>query len=519
MRVDSIKIYNPIFTSTKRSEQKTIIPISRPDSFEHAEVDFETKIKNCYSKMQKSMSVVTPQDIIIKANYVSKKTGVPLGDVYNTMGVLSQYSSYKSLKFLENSLYEHNINSIYLLPISLFDKNIPLSNVLAYICSKNLPYNNFKDALMIDSTMLKTVKNMNSGDKKLFKNYIKDNNLKLLYIENFENGNNFLNQKNNFENYTVEVLQKALNFQKKNGKSLDYNVRYFLNRDNYKHMKVLSYAGDIEVIKPNNNAYTPELIADNLNPIMPSFEEFKSVIKQISKGKQDVEKDVLKFLNKTLTVVSPQQYVKYFKDIHQKLLKYLDEQGRTMDDVYFVVPTINKSFTPANYVYTKANNIENPKYVFMDEDYYLKCDAVENLPDNSVAIVLDDCILSGMSMKDENFPYVELSDSLSKDKKIIFAPIVCLNLGKNMIENIAKSKNRDDKVIYGKLLPDFKMKSKNLTLVRDISTGANITTSVVFPYMGPDYNCDELVPLYEKFLFNKRAQKVCIGDINEFTLG
>ncbi len=41
-------------------------------------------------------------------------------------GVLSQYSSYKSLKFLENSLYEHNINSIYLLPISLFDKNIPL---------------------------------------------------------------------------------------------------------------------------------------------------------------------------------------------------------------------------------------------------------------------------------------------------------------------------------------------------------------------------------------------------------
>jgi len=63
------------------------------------------------------------------------------------------------------------------------------------------------------------------------------------------------------------------------------------------------------------------------------------------------------------------------------------------------------------------------------------------------------------------------------------------------------------------------MKSKYLTLVRDISTGANITTSVVFPYMGPDYNCDELVPLYEKFLFNKRAQKVCIGDINEFTLG
>lgn len=519
MRVGIIHAYKPIFTPVKSFREQRITFVGVPDTFKKSDFDFDKESDILYSKIQKSMGVLSPQDVVLKANYVSKKTGIPLDDVYNTMGILSQYSSYKSLKSIEDNLAQNEISSIRGLPLDLLKKDIPLSNVMAYISERNFSFNNYNDALMIDSKLLKAVKKMSKEDRKSFYNYINANKLKFLYIENFENSYNFLNQEKNFEDYTLDVLKKAKKFQKRNSKSLDYNVRYVLNGENYKDMKILSGGGHIEVIKPENKSYSPENIADNLNPIMPSKNEFKSLIEQISDNKSDVQKEILNFLNKTLTIITPKQYETYLQNMHTQLLEYLIKNGKTMDDVYFIVPSVDKSFVLANYVYNKVNHIENPKYLFLPKDYGLSSEAVEKLPKNAVAVVIDDCILSGLSMKGEIFPYIELVESLPKDKNIIFAPIVCLNLGKKVIESLAMSKDRDDKVIYGKLLPDLKMKSKNLTLVHNINTDTSITTSVLFPYMGPDFNCEELVPLYERFLYNKNAQKVCIGTINNFTYG
>lgn len=102
MRVSIIQACKPIFTSAKRTERNQ--PVTRPDSFEKSEFNFDNECKILYSKLEKSMGVVTPQDIIKQANRVSKKTGVPLDDVYDTMGILSQYSSYKSLGVIEDEL-------------------------------------------------------------------------------------------------------------------------------------------------------------------------------------------------------------------------------------------------------------------------------------------------------------------------------------------------------------------------------------------------------------------------------
>lgn len=264
---------------------------------------------------------------------------------------------------------------------------------------------------------------------------------------------------------------------------------------------------------------TPEKIADNLNPIMPSKEEFSDILNTVAGGNIDAQKDVIKFLNKTLTVVTPKKYAKYLKDIHKQLLNFLAEHGKTMDDVYFIIPSTSKSFMPANYMYTKANHIENPKYVYLSDDYELKAEDVEDLPDNAVAVVVDDCVLSGLSMKEEVFPYAELSRTLKKDKNVLFAPVISISIGKNEIENIIEKSGRDDKFIYGKLLPDSRMKSEYLSLVYDKFNNANLTTSVIFPYMGPDFNCDELHSLYAKFLYNEKAQKISAGEVNAFTLG
>ena len=46
-------------------------------------------------------------------------------------------------------------------------------------------------------------------------------------------------------------------------------------------------------------------------------------------------------------------------------------------------------------------------------------------------------------------------------------------------------------------------------------------TSTVLPYMGPDTNAEEFIPMYEQFLYNPNAQKPVsenIGDAYEFML-
>lgn len=87
MKIDAIQIFKPVFTSVKKTEQNQAV--SRPDSFEKSEFNFDNECKILYSKLEKSMGIVTPQDIIKQANRVSKKTGIPLDDVYDTMGLLS----------------------------------------------------------------------------------------------------------------------------------------------------------------------------------------------------------------------------------------------------------------------------------------------------------------------------------------------------------------------------------------------------------------------------------------------
>lgn len=508
--------YKPIFTSLKRTESKKL-PVTCPDFFEKAEFDFDKETDNYYSKLEKSMGILTPQDVVQQANNISRKTGVGLDDVYETMGVLSRFSSYSSLKFLENTLSDKGVESITFLPNEYLNKNIPLTNVISYIGSKNLNLQSGDKALMIDSNLLKTIENMNNRRRSTFRNYLEKNNIRLLYFENFENGYNFLNQEKSFEDFTVDVLNKAKKYQENNGKSLDYNVRYTLNGENYKKMKAFFGDRQIEIIKSDSTSI-PENIAENLNPIMPSKKLFKSLIKEISKDDVSAQSDILKFLNENMLVVTPRQYGEYARDLHKKLLKFLSQNGKTMDDVYFAIPSVTKSFMPANYVYTKINNIKSPKYVFMSKDYLNKVEDIVDLPDNAVVVVVDDCTLSGLSMKEEAFPYRELKYQLSKNKNIVFAPMVALGLGKKELQSVIDYSKRNDKFICGKLLPNNNMRSKNLTLIRDKHVNLPLTTSIIFPYMGPDFNCEELVPLYGKFLYNETAQKVPIGDILNFKM-
>ena len=250
MRVSIIQACKPIFTSAKRTERNQ--PVTRPDSFEKSEFNFDNECKILYSKLEKSMGVVTPQDIIKQANRVSKKTGVPLDDVYDTMGILSQYSSYKSLGVIEDELKKRDIKAINSLGLYYKKNNcgtpLCLTNVLQYISLKNFGFKSDynckesdKKALFIDNNLIDIALNDDE--------FYTGRNNELFYIENFENGYNFLNQDMSFEDFTIDFIEKVKTLKNYTGKDFKYNVRYALNGRVMENIDAVSGKGHIHVIK------------------------------------------------------------------------------------------------------------------------------------------------------------------------------------------------------------------------------------------------------------------------------
>lgn len=513
MRLNSISIYRPSFTSIERSKRTPMT--SRPDCFVKSEFDYDKETKIMYDKLQKSMGIVTPKDIVISANKIFRKTGVPLDDVYKTMGLLSQYSSYKSLSGINKELKKDGVQVVNDLSKYYGDESeIPvyLTNILDYLLTKNYNYkSNYgniaqdKKALFVDSKLIETVQ----IDKCFYKGKKTD----YYYIENFENGYNFLNQSKSFEDYTTEIIEKAKRLKSYTHKSFNYNVKFLLNGYVYSNTDALSVLDNIHIIS-KENICTPEKIADNLNPIIPSYKTFKKTLDNIAKthavSQIDGEKYVIESLSSMFEPITPKQLSNYLQELHTKIEKYLKSRNRDLNKVYYIVPSRNKSFALINYQYKNANKIDDLQTFVMTRnsifDGGLKVDTFNK---GTTFVVIDDYLLSGLSMLNEQFPYdilVERSSSFKrKDMEVIFAPVFATENGLKRIDKYMKMTHRDDKdcIIPARILPQVVVDDSKMPVVRSNT----YLTSSVMPYMGPDSNAEEFVPLYQCFLCSPKAQK------------
>lgn len=518
MRVGIIQAYKPIFTSAKRTERNQ--PVTRPDSFEKSEFNFDNECKILYSKLEKSMGIVTPQDIIKQANRVSKKTGVPLDDVYDTMGLLSQYSSYKSLGVIEDELKKRDIKAINSLGLYYKENNcgtpLCLTNVLQYISLKNFGFKSEynckesdKKALFIDNNLI----DIALGDDEFYTG----RNNELFYIENFENGYNFLNQNMSFEDFTIDIIEKAKTLESYTGKNFKYNVRYALNGRVMENIDAVSGGGHIHVIKQKNIA-TPEKIADNLNPIIPDYETFHEILNKISieyfNSKLYGEKYVINSMNTMFDAVTPKRLSEDLQVMHGKIIKYLEDNDRDFDKVYYVVPNKNKSFALINYQYKQVNNIDKMQnYILSRNSISPEGLDLKSMPDGSTLIVLDDYLLSGQSMRREQFPYETMAvyDNSCEKKNInvIFAPLFSSKQGLYEFNEFINNSGRGGKdcIITAKVLPECNLDDGNMFI-----RSHKFLTSSVMPYMGPDSNAEEFIPLYEKFLYSPYAQKEALSE-------
>lgn len=229
------------------------------------------------------------------------------------------------------------------------------------------------------------------------------------------------------------------------------------------------------------------------------------------------------FLNKMMTVITPKQYANYLKEMHQKLLSHLKVKGKSLENTYFIIPSISKSFVVANYQYQKINNIspENILY-YSGMSKCLKEDGIlSRLPENSTIVVIDDCVISGASMLDEVFDYKDLSASSALERKnidVVIAPIVITKNGIGRIMQAAQWAGRleNDTIIAAKVLPEWNDNSHLLGKLYKNKIPANNKnlTSLIFPYMGPDTNCSRFIVFYEEFFVSPAAQKLTIDELD-----
>lgn len=536
MRVNGINsyLYTPNIYPNKRYNYVSRVSFSGIDRFEKtATTGFYDGVKTFYNRLEQDMGILKPDDIKQIASNVVKRTGLDEKNVYNAMGMLTEYSSYKSLCNIEKGLHRKGFYNIESLPVKkeLFMwRNPCLADALGYVGKRNFSHSlkTNKSAMVVDVEMLKWLDFIEINSKE----YFKDKNP--LYIENFENGYNFFNQSKSLEDFTVEKLKKAQHYQNKNGKSILYNLNYVLNGDVLG--KLQRRGVDVQILKADivKNP-TPEQIAKNVNPIMPDFNKFYNSIKDIPKN-GDVpielgEKYVLDYLNAMTEIITPRKYGKYLKDIHAKITKYLHKTNQNTANVYHIIPNVEKSFAITNYMYRRANNVNSFKSLFVktNETFGTMIPNLDILPKNSTLVVMDDYMISGLSMLKEQFLYDELvrNDSIAtigrtlqeKSMNIIFAPIISSKAGKFELENFIRQVGRQDKdkILSAKNMPQFEEK----VIYNRERKYNRFQTSIVLPYMGPDTNAEEFIPMYEQFLYNPNAQKPVsenIGDAYEFML-
>lgn len=553
MKVFKIPAFNihPNFTSESKKSDFYKAPSLDYDRFELSSessknFDIKNEVHNYFNKLEKSMEIVTPHDVekMAKSIQIKLGEGVKIKDIYETLEILTQYSSYKNLLPLKAELKKFginqfsNFNCIYKNFKELDGTPIILTNLFHYISLRNFGFarDDFleptiikKKALVLDTKLLDVLKSRSIAQRSyIYRKHIQDDNILPLYIKNFENGYNIFNQNNDLESLALTVLKKAI--KSDNGKSVKENVERILNNDILEDLEKAGIRPFIYEFKPDAKYELmsfQERIADNLNPPIISKDNLQIFIDEMCQNDyekpEELQKYYIDFLNKMMTVITPKQYANYLKEIHQKLLSHLKLKGKSLENTYFIIPSISKSFVVANYQYQKINNIspENILY-YSGMSKCLKKDGIlSRLPENSTIVVIDDCVISGASMLDEVFDYKDLSVSSALERKnidVVIAPIVITKNGIGRIMQAAQLAGRleNDTIIAAKVLPEWNDNSHLLGKLYKNKIPANNKnlTSLIFPYMGPDTNCSRFIVFYEEFFVSPAAQKLTIDELD-----
>ena len=487
--------------------------INKPKDFS----DIEKFCEYFENKLQRDLGVKDEEDIINSIDKISTVTNSSKELATEVLTRVTQFGSYTQMANFADALESNGVNTINFNNTNRVDT----SQALRYIGQSkgllrnqnvfgNTNYVNIIDDFFLDELLDEDAPfNIRSY---ILHSVSNDNKLAIvdgwnIQIDGKNMGYSMIGATDNYEDISIAVI----NEMKKTGKNLDE----VLNGDIITKTKaVLDKDVDISIIQ-NKNVQNPSVktILDNINPKVPTKEEIQVLLETIGTFSAVTEtkqfdpvlyKKLIEnfaiYLDSYFTAYSPEKLNKVLKDKYNAIQRQVERLGKTMDDVYYFIPTPYKSFSMVTYQYAKVNNIPSSQIV--------QYSAVEAPPidlKGKVGVILDDNLCSGDSLLTQEFQYgfSRMHRFYPENFNLIFSPIFSLRDGDIRVrENIERyTRKIDDKdfILSSKVL-DFDRTMQdhfsNYSYRDELKTylgalGYDFDNSaIMFPFNIPDNNSD-----------------------------
>lgn len=465
------------------------IKISEVKNFSEKHIPFRDSALEQFEKVYKnyhdSLNEVSIDDIEKAVNNIEKTTNHPREKILSTMQQATQYANIRSLNTIIETIDKNDIMEVGKINKQnpLTEKMFGLNSSLNYLIVQKFMgvMRGEKKAVFLDKNKLDEI-NSSQACKDAIKN--NENDIKFFILSGFNNGINFLNRTKDLEQTTRELLKND---------NIDADI-----------INQAKKLGIKPIIIKNKQEPTVENIYKQMRPEQMSKEELNAVIDaslfdrlQNPQQRYDVKSDVIQHLDNALVVLTPESMAKGLKNIHKHITDFNTSLGKNDNDITYIIPTSEKSYSLINHQYQLINNIKTNKFVDL---LNIKTKLSEPEMKNKTFVILDDSALSGESLSEKLAVFYNkfnLSKLEKQNNNIIIAPIFSTKEGAEHIENYITRNNRNGKDI---LIFDKKQSRVwNQDIQNEIGLNLAIGDSfydfynprpskpcVVFPYMSPD---------------------------------
>ena len=442
------------------------------------------QFEKVYTDYHDSLNEVSIEDIKKAVNNIEKTTDYPREKILSTMQQATQFANIRSLNTVIETLKNNDIMEVGKINQTnpLTKKMFGLNSSLNYLIVQKFMevMRGEKIAVFLDKNKLDEISS-SQACKDAIKN--NENDIKFFVLSGFNNGINFLNRTKDLEQTTRELLKHD---------NIDADV-----------INQAKKLGIKPIIIKNEQEPNIENIYMQMRPEQMSKEELNAVIDaslfdrlQDPQQRCDVKSDIIQHLDNALIVLTPESMAKGLKNIHQHITEINTSLRKNDNDITYIIPTSEKSYSLINHQYQLINNIETNKFVNL---LNIRKKLSEPEMKNKTFVILDDSALSGESLSEKlaTFYNLSLSKLEKQNNNIIIAPIFSTQEGAKHIENYITRNNRNGKDI---LIFD---KKQSRVWDQDIQNeiGLNLAIGdsfydfynprppkpcVVFPYMAPD---------------------------------
>lgn len=491
-----------------------------------------TKAQNAtdlYLKIQKQLNLTTANDLnaaIIEV--MSKMPDSTEQEVMTVMQKISPWGNYKSLENMADQLSHMGITKFYQ------ESGLTLNTTLNYVGLEKgnfrLKGNKNKTAFILDKFSLEELEHLKKNEPGKFNDLIKNPDVEFISLDGWNNGLNIYNANASIADLSGEILTKAKQLQASDSSlSLDKTINLAMNKETLDRATALGInPTTISNTSVKNAPTSINQILSQIEPLNISNKGINAIIDATAEGlypsypqKYKKAKQLLiEFFDNQTDIYTPKTMMKELQNIHGQIINEVKQSGKSLDNIYYIIPKQDKSFEHVALNYAQANGIERGKFI-----YYNGISPIPpTIGKDATLVLLDDVVGSGNSMLDEKFYYkFFLKNCENTNQNILFAPIISSKQGADRIINTIAECQRSakDKLIinpnkikratsemdFYKNLSDFDRSVFNEVVGSNMSF-RDSTLATVFPYMGPDNNAQISALLTRFFVLRPKALKV-----------